>query len=166
MVGLGVLLVLAALAWPRVADRAFRGHLDRVDDVVDALHAAADRNRTTTGSWPSASAPGVLPDEIASALPDGLSLSGSGYAVSWSRWEVVDSVPSPPLTPPVGTGDAPPRDPLPALRPMVRTVGAISVHSADERLLGELLERHGRERSFVRDSVWTLVLPTRAASTR
>jgi hypothetical protein len=59
-------------------------------------------------------------------------------------------------------GDAPPDDAPRTATPLVQLIGAVVVYSDDDRLLGELLARYGRNASFVRDTTWTLVLPERA----
>ena len=41
----------------------------------------------------------------------------------------------------------------------VETLGAVTVHAGDERVLAALLERFGASRSFIRERSWTLVLP-------
>ncbi len=48
---------------------------------------------------------------------------------------------------------------------VVRTGGAVVVHSSRELLLAELLRRYGEESSFVRDTTWTLLVTGEAADT-
>jgi len=153
--------VVLATALPALRHRSFAAELARAEEAVEALRAGAERRLTGEGSWPASAEPGVIPPDLADGFLRDTQLTGNGWSIQWTRWEVVDSVPAPP--PPVDelSGDAPPRDTGPALEGAVRTIGAITVHAAEGRLLGELLARAGRERSFVRDTTWTLVLPSR-----
>jgi hypothetical protein len=85
-----------------------------------------------------------------------------GYTLQWTRWSVVDSVPAPLAPVETVPGDAPPGGAPRTTVPLVQLIGAVVVYSDDDRLLGELLARYGRDASFVRDTTWTLVLPERA----
>jgi hypothetical protein len=85
-----------------------------------------------------------------------------GYTLQWTRWSVVDSVEVPRAPVETVPGDAPPAEPPRTTIPFAQLIGAVVVYSDDDRLLGELLARYGRDASFVRDTTWTLVLPERA----
>jgi hypothetical protein len=154
--------VVLALATPALRARSFRAAVAEAEHAVDELRSAAERRMVAEGSWPAPSEPGTPPPELGGRFLDAtVELSGDGWTLQWMRLEVVDSVPVRPPPAELSGGDAPPVEDGPTLQAAVRTIGAVSVHAADDRLLGELLERHGRDRSFVRDSTWTLIVPTR-----
>jgi hypothetical protein len=50
------------------------------------------------------------------------------------------------------------------MAPVSRSVGAVSVHSADPALLAELSEHFAGEPTFVLDTMWLLVLTERSAT--
>lgn len=162
LIVLAALTVVLALAYPTLSARAFHADLAETFAQVEAVRTVARAHRLERGSWPASGEPGALPSELAGALGrrDGTGTDGRA-TLQWTTWEVVDSVEAPPSAeqPPV---DAPPETVPPAFLPLVRRVGAIVVHSADERVLAELLSRYGAKASFVRDTTWTLVLPERA----
>ncbi|MEX2048458.1 MAG: hypothetical protein WEB90_02655 [Gemmatimonadota bacterium] len=157
LVLLAALSIVAALAYPTWAARAFR---QRVEEAVSEVDAAAGRARSTLeslGRWPAAAPAGQAPPELT-----GHEFSRETYALEWTTWEVVDSVEAPREVAPTIPGEAPPASVAPAFEPVARVVGAIAVHSADASLLAELLDRYGPTESFVLDTTWFGLLPERA----
>jgi hypothetical protein len=162
---LALLMLGAALLHPTWSARAFRARLASAIADVDALAAAARTNRELRERWPTAAAPATVPPELGGLEgPEG-PFSRVAYALEWTTWEVVDSVPAPPDPgPPPGPGDPPRATAGPRMQPVTRAIGAIAVHSGEEPLLAELLEHYGSEAAFVVDTVWVLVLPERTAA--
>ncbi len=152
-----VLALLAAVIWPRLADRAFAMRVDEVVADVERLRAAVTEVREETGTWPpsgpaEALAPGVAPED------DDATTASS----AWITWRRLDSVEIP--APSTGVADSVPEalddvgQELPTPAPVFYHRGAISVRSQDPALLGVLLHRY--RGSFVHDQVWTLILPS------
>ena len=162
MIGLSLLVLLAALLYPTVRARGVRAGLRQAMADVEAVRAAAVDHHRASGAWPSTGHPGVLPPELEGTLAGDTSLIRERYTLEWGRWDVVDLVPLPPNPEP--TNDPPPDSVGPRMAPVVRHVGSLTVHSADEALLAELLGRFAAQGAFVRDTIWTLVLPERSGS--
>lgn len=155
---LGALAVVASIASPLLKRRAYRQHVERVVSSVEALRSASTQYRDSTGDWPEDAGAGRVPGELVPLLPATLGLHEADYSVGWMRWNVVEIPRQPAPPPPDSTGRASEPDSLGTRPPVIRTIGGITVHSADAGLLGALLKRFGTATSFVRDSSWTLVL--------
>jgi hypothetical protein len=160
MIALAGATVILALLLPTLRARSFRASVERTVSEVEAVRRAAESHFRTRATWPLAEAAGVTPPALTGILGD--DLVRDGYTLQWTRWSVVDSVETPRAPVETVPGDAPPDDAPRAATPLVQLIGAVVVYSGDDRLLGELLARYGRDASFVRDTTWTLVLPERA----
>lgn len=151
-----VLALLAAVVWPRLADRAFAMRVDEVVADVERLRAAVTEVREGTGTWPPSGPAEALAPDLAPEDED--AATASSVRVTWRR---LDSVEIP--APPTGVADSVPEafddvgQELPTPEPVFYHRGAISVRSQDPALLGVLLDRY--RGSFVHDQVWTLILP-------
>lgn len=160
-----LMTLVAALLYPTWSARAFHDRVSAAITDVDAVVTAARSARTALGRWPHAAAAGEPPPELTGLAGSDGPFSREGYALAWTTWQVVDSVPAPPEPgPPPAPGDPPRASALPLMLPVTRTVGALAVHSGEEALLAELLRRHGSDRSFVLDSIWMVVLPEDAGA--
>ncbi len=165
LVIISVLVLGFALVLPFFRNRAREQRMSAVTTAVETLRGAATSHLADRGAWPTPARPGVEPPELAGALPTEV-LATEHFEVGWQRWEVigrperivVEELPVLPEEDLATDSVAPPTPP-----PAVSTIGAVVVRSSDSTLLAGLLDRYGRTRSFVRDSVWTLVLPTRSA---
>jgi hypothetical protein len=150
-----------ALAWPWISNAILRSEADRVADEVASLRDAALQYRGVKGTWPPDGDPGAVPAELAPFVPTDLELVHPGHTLEWDAWETV-TYPAPPtdadLGPQTSLDDPPRTDTLRTPPPVFGTVAGITVHTRDGRLLGLLQDRYGSERSFVRDSSWTLML--------
>jgi hypothetical protein len=156
-VAVSLLTLLAVLLYPAWSARAFRERVSAAITDVDAVASAARQSRTALGRWPSAASAGEPPPEL-SGLGGG-PFARVAYTLSWTLWQVVDSVPAPPDPgPPPAPGDAPRATAPPLMLPVTRQVGAVSVRSNESALLAALLRHFGSDASFVLDSLWLLVL--------
>jgi len=168
MIFVATLSVAAALLYPAWSVRDFRARVEDAIADVDAVEGAAQSVREDSRVWPTPAAAGEAPQELAgqSTLSD--AFAGDGYQVAWTSWAVVDSVEAPPLLAAElpSADDARPADAPPTMLPVVRTLGAIVVHSSDTDLLAELQDHYTDRSPFVLDSMWILVLPERADPTR
>jgi hypothetical protein len=160
MIALAGATVILALLLPTLRARSFRASVERTVSEVEAVRRAAEGHFRTRATWPLAEAAGVTPSALTAILGD--DLVRDGYTLQWTRWSVVDSVETPQALVETVPGDALPDDAPRTATPLVQLIGAVVVYSDDDRLLGELLARYGRNASFVRDTMWTLVLPERA----
>jgi hypothetical protein len=157
LVLLAALSIVAALAYPTWAARAFR---HRLEEAISDVDVAAGRARSTLeslGRWPAPARAGEAPPELT-----GLAFSREMYALEWTTWEVVDSVEAPMEVSPTIPGEATSLSVATAFEPVTRVVGAIAVHSGDASLLAELLDHYGPTESFVLDTTWLQLLPERA----
>ncbi|MDH3206821.1 MAG: hypothetical protein OEO79_09420 [Gemmatimonadota bacterium] len=164
LIFLATLSIAAALLYPAWSTREFRATVEEAVADVETLSAAARVERDRRNRWPTPAPPGEAPPELSGlGQADGI-FDRLGYTLGWASWDVVDSVDAPPST------DAPAfdADPVAAeatpMVPVIRRVGAVTVHSGDESLLAELLEKYSGRTSFVLDTMWLLVLPERAES--
>ena len=166
LVFLATVSLAAALLYPAWSAREFRGRVTSAVSDVETLGAAARSTLRSGGAWPSRAAPGEAPRELIGLSAEGGIFSRVGYTLGWTSWQVVDSVvAAPDLGPaPVDPVDAPPESVGPRLEPIVRTVGAVAVHSGDSALLAELSLRYAGEISFVLDTTWLLLLPERGSA--
>lgn len=155
----------AALLYPAWSARGFRDLVERAGTDVETLASAARSSLQATGSWPTPAAPGEIPPELAGPSSEDESLARSQYRVTWTSWNVVDSI-DVEVDVVFAPGDAPPDSVGPLREPVVRTIGGIVIHSRNAGLLAELALRFGDEPSFVLDSMWVLVLPERAVTRR
>ena len=152
------LFVFAAIRPVRKAAAFEEARAALVADI-EALRVAAERRVAEYDAWPTESAPGAIPPEVVAAFPGDSSLSGDGYTVEWSVLGFVTTVEQrePTDLPAEAVGVI---DSLPAmLVSTVRPSGLINVRASDPRILGALLDDYREEGAFVRDSVWSLVLP-------
>jgi hypothetical protein len=151
-----------ALLYPAWSARDFRARVAAAVADVDTVAAAARRALEENGAWPHAAPPGVVPDELPSLAGAETPFARTDYRLGWTSWNVVDSVeviPEPPAP-----GDTPPETMATTHAPLLRSVGAITVHAADPDLLAELSDRFAGEASFVLDTMWLLVLTERAST--
>lgn len=154
-----LLTLLAVLLYPTWSAREFRERVNAAIADVDAVASAARQSRTVQGRWPTAASAGEPPAELSGLGGPGGPFRRVGYTLSWTVWQVVDSVPAPPDPgPPPAPGDAPRASAPPLMLLVTRPVGAVSVQSNDDALLAELLRHFGSGASFVLDSLWLLVL--------
>jgi hypothetical protein len=164
LIFLATLSVAAALLYPAWSVRDFRSRVDSAIADVETLAGAARGMRDRDARWPTPAPPGEAPAELPALLAEGGPFNGVGYTLGWTTWDVVDSVAAPPLAVPAAPGDAPPDSVGPRMEPVVRRVGAVTVHSSEVALLAELTERFAEETTFVLDTMWLLVLPERASA--
>ncbi len=163
LVFLATLSLAAALLYPVWSARSFGSRVAEAVADIEALGAAARSSRDRTGRWPDSTPPGQAPDELAGlAGEDGL-FARTGYTLGWTSWNVVDSVETVSTDPP--PVDAPPDSVGPVLAPVVRTIGAVTMHTGDENLLAEVLSHQPDGGSFVLDTMLVVVLPERAQPT-
>lgn len=155
--------LVAAMIYPGIKARAMERHLETVVGEVETLLAAAERVRADTGTWPEVAPSGAIGRPLADTLRQGL----PAYRLEWRRLAIAD-VPEPlsdaeaEVPEDLDDGDRVPAPPEPSLH----HVGLVSVHAADDAVFDALLGRYGAERSFVHDTVWTLVLPRSPAPAR
>lgn len=163
LIFLATLSLAAALLYPAWSARTSRDRFARAATDVESVAAAARSVLTTSGAWPTPTAPGQAPPELGGLAGQDQPFGRVDYALEWTSWSVVDSIDA--LTDIVITpGDAPPDSVGPVQRPVVRRVGAVALHSGDPALLAEMAERFADESSFVLDTIWMLVLPDRAST--
>ena len=164
LIFLATLSIAAALLYPAWSVRGFRSTVERAVADVETLSTASRVVRDGRNRWPAPAPPGEAPSELSGlGQADGI-FGRQEYTLGWTSWDVVDSVQAPPSAD-LPALDAEPNGPAPPpMRPVVRRVGAITVHSGDETLLAELLEHYSDRTSFVLDTMWLLVLPERAES--
>ena len=172
MIGLAVIALVLASLLPTYRARAFDGVVESAIADVEAVRQATTRVRASTGSWPTAVPPGMMPDGSSASLPADSALVREGYSIEWRLWERVDEepaparAPTPPVLdpdeqPPVGglvAGDAPPDSAAVEVIEIVESEGSVRVHSSEQLLLAALLRQYGADVSFVRDTTWTLLL--------
>lgn len=161
LVFLATLSLGMALLYPAWSARAFRSRVAGAIADVESLRSAARYVLDSDGRWPSAGTPGEAPPELAWVEARDSVFSRMDYTLQWTSWEVVDSVEPPPDLGPAPV-DAPPDTVGPRLRPVVRSVGGIAVYSSEDALLAELRQHYADEASFVLDTMWLLVLPSRS----
>lgn len=176
LIGLSlVALVLAALL-PAYRARAFDRLLEEAESDIEALRTAALGEYGSARSWPEPRDPGRIPEELAGVFGADTTMVRKGYVLEWrvlSRVEHVEAPPTPPETRRLDADemlttdqasaepdptDLPPESATPTLIPVAHEDGAVVVHSNDERLLAELLRRHGSAVSFVQDTTWILIV--------
>ena len=159
LVGLSVLALLAAFIYPTARARAFRGRVDTASFEIESLRSGAQSVFSRTGEWPIPGNPGDIPRGLSGAFRSDSSLVRADYTIQWTQWEIVEQEEAPPSVAQLpADADAPPDTVGPIFVPVVRSVGGIVVHSADRALLAELLARYGDAASFVRDTMWTLIV--------
>ncbi len=169
LLALAALALLGALAYPRVERALLWRRVAAAQADVDAVLAAAADHRREEGSWPGAAPSGEVPSGLEGRLPPGFSFQGSSYTLEWSCWEAVDSAAAassveetePPvlgMSPTAPEPRLPPPEDSVAAPVPVDTVGVVTVHAEDARILKALMERYGAARSFVRERSWSLVL--------
>lgn len=163
LLGLSGLALMAALTYPRVERALMLRTADAVQADVETVQAAAAAHLAESGAWPASAEPGTVPVELTGRIPPGFSFQGEDYTLEWDRWQTVEDVaPTVVELPPEeyeSSVPPTPTDSVPDLEIPVETLGAVTVHSSDDRILAALLERFGASRSFVLDRTWTLVLP-------
>lgn len=174
LIGLAVIAVVLAALLPTYRVRAFERTVEEAVTDVEALRAAALRVVSASGQWPDARPPGRVPAGATGVFDNDTTMARGAYTLEWRLVDRIQYVES--ASPPRRSGaffdddevpapaqsqsvDPVPDSVAPELVPVVRTEGALVVHSSDELLLAQLLRRFGPERSFVRDTTWTLVVP-------
>jgi hypothetical protein len=161
LIFLATVSLAAALLYPAWSARGFRALVDRAITDVDAVALAARSTLQTSGSWPTPTAAGARPPELVNLAVEDGPFARLEYTLEWGSWNVVDSVVAPNDVI-ISLGDLPPDSVGPPLRPVVRSVGGLAVHSGDVNLLAELAEHYAEASSFVLDTTWVLVLPERS----
>lgn len=156
---IAALVVLLALLLPTLRARSFGFEVSAATADVERLSTAARGIRNETGSWPPGQDPGRIPDEVRGAFAGDTGWVRSGYTLQWMTLETVERVEatSPTFSMPADA-DAVPDSVGPEMVDTVVQVGAVSVHSANDALLASLMTSYGTDVSFVRDTVWTLVI--------
>ena len=162
LIVLATLGVAAALLYPAWSVHGFRARVARAVTDVETVAAGARAFRDSGRRWPTPAPPGEAPPELAGLGGEEGPFRRLDYSLGWTSWEVVDSVEAPPPEDTPVAGDAPPASQGPRMEPVVRQVGAVTVHSQDDGLLAELLDHFAAQTSFVLDTMWLLVLPERA----
>lgn len=162
LIFLATLSIAAALLYPAWSMRGFRGSVENAIADVEVLSAAARSERDRRNRWPTPAAPGRPPPELTGLGGEDGVFNRAEYTLGWTSWEVVDSVEAPPVLDDLIPGDAPLESEEPPMEPVVRRIGAVTVHSGNQALLAELQERYSDRTSFVFDTLWLLVLPERA----
>lgn len=157
LIGAVALLVWAAVS-PTMREGRYQAEVFELAALVTNLEGAAQTRFRTAGDWPPASPPGVPPDGTVGAF-GGAPLSTEHATVQWRPLLVSTTIETRPTNLPPEAAARAVSDSITRIRETTpRAVGAIVVHSADERLLAELLARHSADESFVRDTTWTLVV--------
>lgn len=148
------LALLAAIVYPQWRRRDLERRTEHTIAAVEGLRRAAEARLAAQGAWPP-----NADTALASAATGGQDgADGPGLArLEWRRLERAEGP-----APIVDTSDATPEDEdvpneaPPPPPPVFLHRGAISLHTADEAILGALLRRYPG--SFVHDTVWTLLL--------
>jgi hypothetical protein len=170
LLALAAVALVAAMAYPRVERALMWRAVEAAQADVEAVRTAAVAYRDEAGGWPAPAEAGATPPELAGHLPPDFSFRAGSYTLEWGRWEAVEQAPQqeaaeqPAAEPPPGATPPalPPQgDSLPEVQLPVETLGVVTVHADDGRLLEALLERFGTNRSFLREGSWTLVLSLR-----
>lgn len=174
LIALAVIALILAALLPTYRARDFARTVEEAVVDVEALRAAALRLVSARGEWPDARPPGRVPAGATGAFDNDTTMVREAYTLEWRLFDRIryveaagppprsgaffddDEVPAPEQSPSV---DPVPDSVAPELVPTVRREGAVVVHSPDELLLAQLLRRFGPERSFVRDTTWTLIVP-------
>jgi len=157
LIGAVALLVWAA-AWPTMREGRYQAEVFELASLVTDLTNAAQTRFRTAGSWPPAADPGVAPEGTIGTF-GAAALATEHATVQWQPLLVSATLESAPDDLPPEAAARAVADSITRVRVTTpRQVGAIVVHSADERLLAELLARHSADDSFVRDTTWTLIL--------
>ncbi len=162
LVFLATLALAAALLYPAWNAREFRARVSTAIADVEAVSSTALRSLDADGRWPDPAPPGEAPVELMGLTGEGSPFSRTEYRVGWTSWNVVDSVEV--VQPPQAPEDTPPETVGPMRAPVPRSVGGVTVHSADLALLAELTEHFAGRTTFVLDTMWLLVLPERASA--
>lgn len=173
LIALAVITLILAALLPTYRARAFARIVEEAVTDVETIRAVALRLVSAGGEWPDARPPGRIPAGATGAFDD-TTMVREAYTLEWrlvDRIHYVEAAPAPPRSGAFFDDDEVPApeqnqavDPVPdsvapELVPTVRREGAVVVHSPDELLLARLLRRFGPERSFVRDTTWTLMVP-------
>ena len=162
LVFLATVGLAAALLYPTWSARGFRERVATAVADIEAVSGAARRALEQSGRWPDAAPPGVAPPELAGLSGEGSAFSRTEYRVGWTTWNVVDSVEV--VQPPLAPEDTPPEIIGRMMAPVSRSVGGVSIHSADSALLAELSEHFAEEPTLVLDTMWLLVLTERSST--
>ncbi len=159
LLALAGMSIILALAYPWMTDARLRRRADDIAEQVEAVRAAAVRYREVKGAWPPNGEAGQVPAELRAFVPADVRMSGEGHEIEWNSWETV-TVPNAPETIDVPSpNDAPPRpETLTPPPPVFGQLAGVTVLAGNAHLLGLLLQRFGEDRSFVRDSSWTLLV--------
>lgn len=158
-IAIGALSVVAALAFPVFRARSFDATVESATREVAALRSSARGIFDRTGSWPTPGSVGEIPVEVRGFYPGETTLVHDEYSLQWLLLETVERVEVPASAVIVPEDADPVPDSVPPPTTLeVRSLGRLLVHSRSDELLAELLARYGRDASFVRDSIWTLIL--------
>ena len=161
LVLLSILTLAFALLYPRLQERAFEQKLSSAVSAIETLRAASSAFEKQDRDWPAPSPPGTTPPELISAFSAEYQLGAEGYTLEWNRWETVDrprvALPPEPTVPSPSDSLASSVPSSPTMR--FRTMGGVTVYSGNSALLAGLLEHYGTRLSFVRDTIWTLMIP-------
>ncbi len=162
VLALSVACLVAALAWPVKARADFEARVEAAVRAAEGTREAMRAHREEEGRWPAPTRPGEVTAELDRHLPPGTDLDGDAWALRIRAWETLEAPAArPPVPIPVNPASdpGPPPENLTPPSPTVAPLAGLSIHSADPALLAALLSSFGPDASFVRDSVWTLILP-------
>lgn len=176
LIGLALVTLVIAALLPSYQARTFDAAVDGAVADVDRLRTAALQAYRANGRWPSAMEPGRIPPGTSGAFGSDTTMIRDDYVLEWRLWHRIARVPAPPREAPPAPPDedeVPPATPRPADAPpdsvgpelvqVIRSEGAVVVHSSRELLLAELLRTYGAATSFVRDTTWTLLVTSDSA---
>ena len=166
LVVLSILTLGFSLLYPRLRERGLAQRLDGAASAVEAVRQSARSFYEENRDWPAPRTAGVTPPELSAALPGDSSFTFEHYTLEWNRWEITEApvvivLAEPTVLPeeddPMDADSAPPSPP-----PTLRSIGGITLHSGETAILAGLFQRYGAAVSFVRDTMWTLILPQRS----
>jgi hypothetical protein len=159
LIGLAAVILILAFAAPTMRARQFQNLLGTATADIETLRTSALGSFSASGEWPAPGGAGVIPPEVAAAFPGDSLLVRDEYWLQWSVFEVVEQVEAAPGSIVIPEdADAAPDSVGPELVSVIRVVGGIVISSGNDALLAELLANYGTEVSFVRDSMWTLIV--------
>lgn len=157
LVGAVALLIWAAVR-PTLQEGRYQAEVHELASLVTEMTDATETQLQAAGSWPATAEPGVAPDGTAGRF-GGAALTTEHAVLQWRLLVVSSAQETVPEDLPPEASSLTVTDSIAAVLVTVPfEVGAVVVHSADERLLAEMLARYGPDESFVRDTTWTLVL--------
>lgn len=165
LIVLSLLCLALAVIYPRIRRGAYQDRVAAAVSDVEAVRTSAHRHLEREGAWPAESPPGRIPAELVGTLPTDFTPISAHYTMDWNLWETVHMPQSPAHAEPDGNLDPGATASVDGVvegseqrASMLRPLAGITVHSDEEALLAALLQRYGRELSFVREGSWTLIL--------